>query len=89
MDRRLRRRAYAAFYVMLCGGALRLGDRKGSLAWGMRAIARDPRVVARLVGAFSRRSRDGRLLTRSGITSATVHEVVENQLAALDGAALA
>ena len=58
-----RRRAYARFYAMLCGGSIRIKDPRSAVHWGMKAIRADPRVVD-YIAAFPRRrlSRRPRLL---------------------------
>jgi glycosyltransferase involved in cell wall biosynthesis len=55
--RRLRRRAYGAFYRMLAGGYLRAGRPGSSLLWAMRAVAKDPRQIAYILAMPLRRLR--------------------------------
>lgn len=55
--RRLRRRAYGAFYRMLAGGYLRAGSPGAALPWGMRAVAQDPRQLAYILAMPVRRLR--------------------------------
>jgi glycosyltransferase involved in cell wall biosynthesis len=80
---RVRRRAYAAFYVMLCGGALQLGQRSEAAHWAMRAILRDPRSLGRIMGVSNRRARDRRRLARSGLSRTKIELGVKEQLATL------
>jgi glycosyltransferase involved in cell wall biosynthesis len=83
VDERLQRRAYAAFYVMLSGGALQLGQRKESLAWGRRALRRDARELGRLAGFLGRRARDRTRLARSGLSHAAIIDQTSSQLEVL------
>jgi glycosyltransferase involved in cell wall biosynthesis len=83
MDSALERQAYAALYVMLCGGALRLGDQKATAAWAMRALRRDPRSLTQIIGVFGRRVRDRRRLLQSGLSPAVIESITDRQLATL------
>ena len=49
-----RRRAYARFYAMLCGGSIRIKDPRLAVHWGLKALRTDPRVVD-YIAAFPRR----------------------------------
>jgi glycosyltransferase involved in cell wall biosynthesis len=49
-----RRRAYARFYAMLCGGSIRIKSPRSALYWGLKALWTDPRVVD-YIAAFPRR----------------------------------
>jgi glycosyltransferase involved in cell wall biosynthesis len=55
--RRLRRRAYGAFYRMLAGGYGRAGSHGTSFVWAMRAVAQDPRQLAYMLAMPLRRLR--------------------------------
>jgi glycosyltransferase involved in cell wall biosynthesis len=46
-----RRAAYARFYAMLCGGSIRVGEPRGALSWGRKALRNDPRVAG-YIAAF-------------------------------------
>jgi glycosyltransferase involved in cell wall biosynthesis len=50
-----RREAYAWFYAMLSGGAVKVGRYPYAIAWGLRALATDPRVAPYLSGFPARR----------------------------------
>lgn len=43
--RRHEREIYARLYMMLCGGMLRVGRRRRSVYWGLRAVTTHPRVL--------------------------------------------
>ncbi len=43
--RRHEREIYARLYTMLCGGMLRVGRRRRSIYWGLRALTTHPRVL--------------------------------------------
>lgn len=81
VDGRLQRRAYGAFYVMLCGGALQLGQPKKSFVWAMRALRRSPRALGRIGSVFGRRARDRWRLARSGLSRATIVSQTSQQFA--------
>jgi glycosyltransferase involved in cell wall biosynthesis len=49
-----RRRAYARFYAMLCGGSIRVKSPRSAVYWGLKALWTDPRVVD-YIAAFPRR----------------------------------
>jgi glycosyltransferase involved in cell wall biosynthesis len=49
-----RRRAYARFYAMLCGGSIRIKSPRSAVYWGFKALRTDPRV-ADYIAAFPRR----------------------------------
>jgi glycosyltransferase involved in cell wall biosynthesis len=41
-----RRAAYARFYLMLCGGSIRVKSPRSAAYWGTKALRADPRVAA-------------------------------------------
>jgi glycosyltransferase involved in cell wall biosynthesis len=49
-----RRRAYARFYAMLCGGSIRIRSPRLAVHWGLKALRTDPRVLD-YIAAFPRR----------------------------------
>jgi len=49
-----RRRAYARFYAMLCGGSIRIRSPRLAVHWGLKAMRTDPRVLD-YIAAFPRR----------------------------------
>jgi glycosyltransferase involved in cell wall biosynthesis len=55
--RRLRRRAYGAFYRMLAGGYVRAGSLGTALLWATRAATQDPRQLAYILAMPWRRLR--------------------------------
>lgn len=63
--RRREREIRSRFYAMLCGGALRLGQRREAARWGRRAVEAHPAALAYMAQMPVRRLR--RRLARTGV----------------------
>lgn len=67
--RRQRAKAYAAMFVMYSGGALRSGNFRESVRWGMRAIKQHPSSLFRIAAMPTRRMRRRISRLRGGHTA--------------------
>ncbi len=60
-----KRHIYACFYAMLAGGALKVGRWRDCLAWAIRALRTDPRILGYIAAMPARRLRR-RLIPTNG-----------------------